>query len=113
MGNFSIQTETKRNVSVINVQGRIDSDTATGLETELLKAVTANLKVVLNLKEVDYMSSAGIRAVVKAAQAAEQRGSALKLAAASELVESVLYTVGLAEKIKSYSSVDNAIANFQ
>ena len=112
MDKLSIQTETKKDIVVVNANGRVDSETAPTLEAELLKAVALSPKLVLNLKDVDYMSSAGIRAVVKAAQVAEQRGGALKLASASELVESVLYTVGISDKVKSYLTVDNAIMNF-
>ncbi|MFN8382486.1 MAG: STAS domain-containing protein [Anaerolineales bacterium] len=112
MDNFSSQIEPKGNIVVVHASGRVDSETAPTLETELLKAVALSPKLILNLKHVDYMSSAGIRAVVKAAQAAEQRGGALKLAAASELIESVLYTVGISDKVKSYLTVENAIMNF-
>lgn len=112
MGNLIIQSQTKGGATVVTVSGRVDSETAPMLDTELTKAVSGNTKLVLSMKDVEYMSSAGIRAVVKAAQALEQKGGAVKMASAPELVTSIFYTVGIVDKIKSYTTVDEAVASF-
>ena len=82
------------------------------LDEELTGAVGANSYVVVNLKGVDYMSSAGLRAIVKAAQAAEGKGGTVKLASVPEDIQSVLYTVGLNQKVNSFASVTEALASF-
>jgi anti-sigma B factor antagonist len=112
MENLSIQTRTNGSVAVMTLIGRIDSETSPTLDAELTKVVGGNVKLVLDLKGVEYMSSAGIRAVVKAAQATEKAGGALKLASAPESVQSILYTVGMLEKVKTYSTVNEAIGSF-
>jgi len=112
MDNLSVQTETKGRIAVVTVSGRIDSDTAPALDTELTKIIGGNSRLVLNLKAVDYMSSAGIRAIVKASQAVEKNGGVVRLASVPESVNSVLYTVGLNQKLGSYASVDEAVASF-
>lgn len=112
MDKLSIQTEMKGLVAVVTVSGRVDSETAPTLDAELTEAVGGSSKLVLELKGVEYMSSAGIRAVVKAAQAVEQKGGAVKMASAPELVTSIFYTVGIVDKIKSYATVDEAVASF-
>lgn len=112
MDKLSIQTTTKGSVAVVTVSGRVDSETAPMLDTELTKVVGGNSKLVLDLKGVDYMSSAGIRALVKASQAVGKSGGAVKLASVPEPIQSVLYTVGLNQKIVEYSSVDEAVASF-
>ncbi|MCB9111583.1 MAG: STAS domain-containing protein [Anaerolineales bacterium] len=112
MGNLLMQSESKGDIVVVTVSGRIDSETAPDFDAELVKATGNSAKLVLELKGVDYMSSAGLRAIVKAAQAVEPKGGSVKLAAAPELVSSVLYTVGLNQKVSEYNSVDEAIASF-
>ena len=112
MEKISIKSEMNGSVSVVTVSGRIDSDTSPTLDAELTKIVGGNAKIVIDLKGVDYMSSAGIRAVVKAVQAAEKDGGAVKLASVPELVNSILYTVGLNQKVSMYPSVDEAAASF-
>jgi len=112
MDNLSVQTETKGSIAVVTVSGRIDSETAPAFDAELTEIVGENSRLVLNLKGVDYMSSAGIRAIVKASQAVEKNGGVVRLASVPELVNSVLYTVGLNQKLGSYVSVDEAVASF-
>lgn len=112
MEKLSIQNEARGNVAVVTVIGSVDSETSPMLDTELTKVVGANPKLVLDLKGVDYMSSAGIRAVVKAAQTSKKAGGALKLASAPESVQSILYTVGMLEKVNTYSTVNEAVASF-
>jgi len=108
----AILSDEKENAYVVTVSGRIDSETAPAFDAKLLEAVGFNSKLVLNLKGVDYMSSAGLRAVIKASQAAVKAGGAVKLASVPEEINSVMYTVGLNQKVDSFASVDEAIASF-
>lgn len=112
MDKLSIQIETKGSVAVVTVSGRIDSDTAPAFDAELSKVVSGNSQLVIDLKGVDYMSSAGLRAVIKASQAAAKGGGAIKLASVPEEISSVMYTVGLNQKLGAYASVEEAIASF-
>lgn len=112
MGNISIKSETRGDVAVVFVGGRIDSETAPAFDAELTKVVSNNSKLVLELQGVDFMSSAGLRAIVKAAQAVEQKGGAVKMASAPELVTSIFYTVGFNQKITEYKTVEEAVASF-
>jgi len=112
MEKFSVQTEIKDDVAVVTIMGRIDSDTAPAFDEELTRALGESNKLLISLIGVDYMSSAGIRAIVKASQAVEKNGGAVKLAFVPESINSILYTVGLNQKIRSYATVDEAVASF-
>ena len=103
----------KENALVVVANGRIDSETAPDFDAKLTEAVgETSYVMVIDLKGVDYMSSAGLRALVKAAQAAQKKGVEFKLAAVPEEIISVMYTVGLNQKISSYTSVDEAVASY-
>ena len=113
MDNLSIQTTIANGgVAVVIIVGRLDSETSPMLDTELTKVVGGNVKLVLDLKDVEYMSSAGIRAIVKAAQTAQKSGGGVRLACAPESVKTILYTVGLLEKVQTYPTVNEAVASF-
>jgi len=112
MEKLTVNSITNADATVVTAKGRIDSQTWPMLDAELTKAVGDHRKVVLDLKDVEYMSSAGIRAIVKAAQAAEKSGGMLKLASVPEEVHSVLYTVGLTLKIGTYPTVSEAVTSF-
>ena len=112
MEEFSIKSERNGDVSVAAITGRIDSVTAATLDKELEKIVHANKKVVLDLKDVAYLSSAGVRAIVKMLRNEQKTGGDVKLANMPRVVEDVLETVGMMELVQTYPSVDEAIASF-
>ncbi|MBI3177832.1 MAG: STAS domain-containing protein, partial [Chloroflexi bacterium] len=77
---------------------------------DALSALTggANPKIVIDLKGVDFMSSAGLRALVKAGQAVQKAGGELRLAAVSDAVEVVMRTVGMLQMFKLYTTSGEA-----
>jgi len=112
MDKLSIQSNTSGNVAVVTPSGSVDSETAPQFDAELTRVGAEKKMIVIDLKGISYMSSAGLRAVVKASQMVEKDGGAVKLAAVPEEIQSVLYTVGLNQKINSFASVDEAVASF-
>ena len=112
MSTVSITTARMGDASIVTVSGRVDSQTAPQLDDALAQlAAGGNNKIVLDLKGVDYMSSAGLRSIVKAAQTAQKSGGELRLAAVSDSVEVVLRTVGMLQMFKLYTTSGEA-ANF-
>jgi len=112
MDNFSIQHEHNGNVMVVTVSGRVDSVTAATLDAELAKIIQENKKIVLDLKDVVYLSSAGVRAIVRVSQSAQKSQGGVKLARIPNSVMEVLENVGMMEVLNSYPSIDDAVANF-
>lgn len=58
---MEIKTEKVKHAILIGVQGRLDSLTSPNLETHLLPLVLTEKLIVLDLAEVEYVSSAGLR----------------------------------------------------
>lgn len=113
MLNISSDTDQAQGVSVLKVEGRVDSDSTPQLEEALTALLNANCsKIVVNLKAVDFMSSAGLRAIVRACQRAQKAGGSVHLAAVPEQIESVMYTVGLNQMLMSYPTEQEAMAGF-
>lgn len=113
MSILSFETDNTRSVSVMKVKGRVDSDSAPELETALTKLLNdGRNKIVLNLQSVDFLSSAGLRAIVKAYQGAKKSGGDVRLAAVSEPIEVILRTVGMMQMLKMYPTDQEAMASF-
>ena len=97
----------------MKVKGRVDSDSAPELEIALTKLLNEGRnKIVLNLQSVDFLSSAGLRAIVKAYQGAKKTGGDVRLAAVSEPIEVILRTVGMMQMLKMYPTDQEAVASF-
>ena len=113
MPSLSLETDNTREISVMKVRGRVDSETAPELDDALEKLLQQNRnKIVLDLQGVDYLSSAGLRAIVKAYQAAKKSGGDLRLASVPTPVEMILRTVGMMQMLQMYPTEQEAMASF-
>ncbi len=113
MDMLSIETDNRQSVSLMKVRGRVDSETAPELDDALTKLLQDNKnKIVLNLGDVNYMSSAGLRAIVKALKDAQKSGGDVRLASVSAPIEGILLTVGMMQMFKMFSTTEEALIGF-
>jgi anti-sigma B factor antagonist len=109
---LSIHTDSTKDFPVMNLIGRIDSESAPHMEDALKKLVQDHNNIVLNLQDVEYMSSAGLRAIVRAYQMVKKKGGDVHLACVPDQIEGVLLTVGMNQLFKSYPNTQEAMAGF-
>ena len=113
MSTLSIATDNTLGISVMTVKGRVDSETAPELDAALSTLLNENKnKIVLNLQDVEFLSSAGLRALVKALKDAQKSGGDVHLAAVSQPIKVVLRTVGMLQMFKMYATSEEAAAGF-
>lgn len=109
--NISV-TELNR-VDLVTVEGAVNSETAPQFSaalTERLDHGTNNL--VVDLQKVEFMSSAGLRALVSALKSARGKGGNVVLAAPSGRVKEVIELGGLAEVFTIFDEQVAAVGSF-
>jgi anti-sigma B factor antagonist len=107
---MNIEMRELKHVSVMKISGRVDSATAPQVEAALHDLIDSNRhQVVLDLQEVEYMSSAGLRVLVTMLKAAKKSGGDLKLAQLSVRVKEVLDLSGLTPVFNVYGDVVGAV----
>ncbi len=110
---MQIVTHEKGAISVVEVAGRIDSQTAPELEGALKQLVEADkTQIVLDLAGVEYMSSAGLRAMVSTLKAVKRVNGDLRVANPSPRVDDVLRLAGLTSIFAIYGSLEAAVSSF-
>lgn len=110
---MQISTQDSGAVTVVAVSGRVDSSTAPGLEDALKQLVDAEkTHIVLDLLDVEYMSSAGLRAMVSTLKSVKRVNGDLRIANPSARVEEVLRLAGLTSIFGIYRSRDEAVGSF-
>ncbi|MFH1565823.1 MAG: STAS domain-containing protein [bacterium] len=111
---FSITVERQGNCTVIRVTGRLDSSTAPDLGVHL-RSVTdsGSYKIVVNLKDVPYLSFAGLRELIFAWKVCRRwnRGN-LKIAEPRLKVLRFLDLTGCNTKFAVFDSEKKAIESF-
>ena len=100
-------------INVVAVQGSIDALTASDFTQFMSDQIQQGAsQLVADLSQVEFMSSAGLRAILAALKEARQHGGDLRLAAAQPGVEKILKISGFTSILKAYPSVDEALSSF-
>jgi len=95
MNELEITLQHLESAVVLHATGRVDSNTAAQLQEPLLLAAEAPTGAVeLDLAEVSYVSSAGLRVLLLAAKALKKRGERLKLVNVPLQIYNVLNLAG-------------------
>lgn len=114
-GTASVETVNMNRCVLYRLWGRFDGDTASIFEEAMNRALdVGRYKIVLNLKDVNYMSSAALRVLISTARESRRplNGGDVRLAEVSERVADVLNLAGLDDLFESYESEAEAVGSF-
>ena len=75
---MEIKKELNGNICTLRPEGRIDTLTSAELDEAVNSACSECEKLVLDMADVDYVSSAGIRVIIQAHQSVGKDGFSLK-----------------------------------
>jgi anti-sigma B factor antagonist len=111
---MEIKAKQFKNCDMLVISGRIDSSTAPQL-TEALEGVTdgGRYKIVLDMTDLEYMSSAGFRALLSSQRVCKRynRGE-IVLVSVPERVQEALELAGFTELFKTFSESVEAVGSF-
>jgi len=107
-------TERDQNgVTVFELDGRVDTQGAMDMDMALQAAVSGGRnKMVLDMAQVSYISSAGLRTLADVVTANREAGGDLKLVGLNHKVLRVLRIIGFDRFFTIYDTVEEAIAAF-
>ncbi len=111
---MEITTQEFKHCDLIKVKGRVDSATAPQLAQALEAASGAGkYKLVVNMSELEYMSSAGFRALLAAQRESKKfnRGEVV-LAEVPERIREALELAGFTELFKTFDDEVSAVGHF-
>lgn len=110
---MEISVQEHDRVTVVAISGSVDGLTAEGLAGALGEQVkSGRIRLVADFSNVDYTSSAGLRALLGTMKQARQSGGDFRLAAVRSDVHRVLELSGFTSILKLYGDVDSAIASY-
>ncbi|MEP0764203.1 MAG: STAS domain-containing protein [Chloroflexota bacterium] len=110
---MEISTSDMKRVQLFEVIGRVDSTNAAELGSAMDKSVDdGKTNLVLDLGGVEYMSSAGLREMVRVLKRVKRTGGDLRIANPSERVREVLELAGLDSIFEIYPTQVEAVGSF-
>ena len=104
--------EARRSGAVIlSVKGRVDATNSSILEQRLLGAIEGGERhVVVDCTELDYISSAGLRALLMAVKRLNAAGGKMALGALKDEIREVFDIAGFSSIFSIYPNSDAALA---
>src|SRR5215468_10852098 len=94
-----------KDVLVVDMIGRLESRTAGPVSTELTRIVQGgDRKVLLNVDKLEYVSSAGLRAILVAAKLVQVNGGAIKICRANPTVARVMEVSGFSSLLQLFET---------
>jgi len=96
--------------TVIGVRGRLDAETAPDFENQCSTLINeGKRRIVLDLGELSYISSAGLRTILAAAKRLKQGGGGLAVACLTPMVSEVFAIAGFDRLLPLFTTVDDAV----
>lgn len=98
MSDLVIHKELKGTELLISLDGKLNTFTASNLEAELRQNIDSVETLVIDMKNLTYISSSGLRVIMKAEQIMSQNGKMI-LRNVQQDVMDVLEVTGLSEDL--------------
>lgn len=110
---MKIETRRVDDVLVVDLSGRLDSHTAGEAGDRIVNiAQGQDKRVLLNVENIEYMSSAGLRVILRGAKTLQVNSGELKICNARGIVRKALEASGFDSLLKIYDSEKEAISSF-
>lgn len=90
---MTIEKKTENGSTILSIAGRLDTQTAPELENELSGVLDGCKALTFDMSALEYVSSAGLRVILKAQKAMNTQGS-MKLTGVNESIMEVFDITG-------------------
>jgi anti-sigma B factor antagonist len=113
MKDFHTQKETRGTVQLIRLNGSIDIFSFPRLQAQLDMLFEAgHYCVVLDCRELDYIGSAGLGALISIAKQAREHRGDVKLLNVPDRIYKIIELLGFTKVLQLHNAEENAIGSF-
>lgn len=110
---MEINAEHTAGVTVVTLNGSLDALSAPHAIDYLEKQINeGHTQLIMNLADVDYMSSAGVRCILNTLKLSRQAGGDLRMVNIPAPIEKVLDMGGVISILKTYPDTQAALESF-
>ncbi|HSO13161.1 MAG TPA: STAS domain-containing protein [Anaerolineales bacterium] len=107
-------TELKDGIRLIKLEGRLDLNGTYSIEVQFANHCAGDkVRVLVDLSEVNYISSVGIPMLVNAAKSVASRGGKMAFLNPQDNVVKVLELVGVSQVIPIYQDLKTAVKGLE
>ena len=110
---MNISERAENGITILVVEGRVDSEGANQLDEAIRVATSGKkYKLIMDMANVRYINSVGLRILADALTQNKQHGGDLKLTSLTPKVRRVLEIIGFDRFFSIHDSIDEAVQAF-
>lgn len=109
---MEITQQVMGSITVIGVNGEVDGSTAPALQERVLAVVTPGNQVILDMTNVPFMSSAGLRVMLLVYRQLKDNGGKVVLVGLSENIRDTMNATGFLKFFSTAETLDSGLASF-
>jgi anti-sigma B factor antagonist len=110
---MEIIEEIQNNINIFKLNGRLDSNTSQGFEKKIFQAISDGSKnMIIDFKDLDYISSAGLRVLLKATKTLKREEGQIMLCSMQDYVKEVFEIAGFDSFLPIVGTMDEALNAF-
>jgi anti-sigma B factor antagonist len=106
---MQINTRPVQHISVVEIIGELDGKTVPGAEEQILDLLQPECRIVLDLTQVTYVSSAGLRMFLVLNRRATSNKGYIALLGLSEEIRDTMDITGFLSHFTTYETLDAAL----
>ncbi|HKM94754.1 MAG TPA: STAS domain-containing protein [Prolixibacteraceae bacterium] len=105
---MNVDITTKENMTIISIEGSIDSKTAGELQSKIMGKVSETDKVLLDLTKVDFVSSAGLRLLLMIYRQIKSKNGKIILVGVCDEIKDVMAMTGFINFFEFSQTIEEA-----
>ena len=110
---MKINQEIQDDIKIFRLKGRLDSNTSTEFEDKLFQAISdGSKKIIVDFENLDYISSAGLRLVIKANKALLREDGRLILCTMQNYIREIFITTRIDNFVLILDTMEQALKAF-
>jgi anti-sigma B factor antagonist len=108
-----IIAEMQNDINIYRLIGRLDTNTSPRFEKKLFQAIFDGSKnMVVDFKDIDYISSAGLRVILKAFKALQREDGRIMLCSMQDYIRELFEITGIDAVVPIVANIDDALKAF-
>ncbi|OGO31470.1 MAG: anti-sigma B factor antagonist [Chloroflexi bacterium RBG_16_54_11] len=101
-----------QNVNVVRLAGDLDGNTAPGVQAQIMTLTSPNVKMILDMSGVSFMSSAGLRMLLVMYRTIMSQSGKVVLVGLSEDIRDTMLMTGFLDFFTYLETLDDGLKTF-
>jgi anti-sigma B factor antagonist len=110
---MEISVHQEADVTIVKLKGELQRQTVNGPQDQLLPLIVPDCKILVDMSEVSYMSSAGLRVLLLFYREINSQNGRIVLTGLPEFIHDTMSITGFLDFFDTYATVDEGMKALQ